>query len=260
VASYNLKFNKDDSVIRHILIGLIADLDKKLNYWNTVNGEDIKVDIPFYLSLTGDESFLYDHFLFDDAMDPERKKAIGNYEVKPRGVASLESMTIDSGALLNKYVRGTYSKLDEGKDTMKSYTAEFQMIPLVFTVNVKIMVDTQIEIFKVTEKIIKALYKNNQYRVDVGTLQEGTYPIPCGYKLPEDYEMERPIEFGFDDKKNRTITFTIELKARMPVFEPKTELFNGNRMFSFDASIQTTDNIDNPSIGGPDSMFGKTNN
>lgn len=259
MSSYNLKFNKDDSVIRHILIGLVADLNKKISFNNTVDGADIKVDIPFYLSLTGDESYLYDYFLFDDSMDPERRKAIGNYEVKPRGIASLESMTIDSGALINKYTRGTYSKL-EADGTMKSYNAQFQMIPLVMNVNVKVVVDTHIEIFKTTEQIIKKLYKNNQYQVDAGVQTEGTYRVACAYKLPEDYEMERPIEFGFDDQKNRSVNFSIEVKARMPVFEFSTELFNGNRMFNFETQVQTSTDLSKPAIGGPDSMFGKTNN
>lgn len=258
MASYNLKFNKDDSVIRHILIGLIADLNKKISYFNTVGGEDIQVDIPFYLSLVGDESYLYDYFLFDDSMDPERKKAIANYEVKPRGIASFTSMSIESGALLNKYVRGTYQKLEKD-DTMRSYNAQFQMIPVTINMDVKVIVDTHLDIFKVVEKIIKRLYKNNHYQVDVGTLQEGTYKIPCAYKLPEDYEQERPIEFGFDDKKTRSVNFAIELKTRIPSFETSTEIFNGNRMFNFNTSVQTTPDISDLDIGGPDSMFGKTN-
>jgi hypothetical protein len=259
VASYNLKFNKDDSVIRHVLIGLIADLNKKVTYFNTIEGQDTPVDIPFYLSLSGDEGFMYDYFLFDDSMDPERRKAIGNYEVKPRGIASLESMTIDSGALINKYVRGTYQKLEED-GTMKSYNAQFQMIPVTINVTAKVIVDTHIEVFKVVEKIIKKLYKNNPYQVDVGTLQEGTYRVACNYKMPEDYEMERPITFGFDDKKNRSVNFSLEIKCRIPVFEFSTELYNGNRMFNMENSVQTTTDIHKPSIGGPDSMFGKTNN
>jgi len=258
VASYNLKFNKDDSVIRHVLIGLVADLNKKITYFNTINQERIPIDIPFYLSLTGDESYLYDYFLFDDSMDPERRKAIGNYEVMPRGITSLDSMTIDSGALVNKYVRGTYQKL-ENDGTMKSYNAQFQMIPVTMSLNTKIKVDTQLEVFKVTERLIKRLYKNNPYQVDVGTLEEGTYRVACTYKMPEDYEMKRPIEFGFDDKKERSIIFTIELKCRIPVFEFETELFSGNRMFNFNTTVQTSNDINNPDIGGDDSMLGKTN-
>ena len=30
MATYNLKFNKDDSVIRHLIVGLLADLNEKM--------------------------------------------------------------------------------------------------------------------------------------------------------------------------------------------------------------------------------------
>ena len=33
MATYNLKYNKDDSVIRHIIIGLLADLNSKLSFF-----------------------------------------------------------------------------------------------------------------------------------------------------------------------------------------------------------------------------------
>lgn len=259
MASYSLQFNKDDSVIRHILIGLCADLNKRVAYTNLIDGALVKVDIPFYLSLTGDESYLYDYFLFDDSMDPERKKAIGNYEVKPRGIISFQSMSIESNALVNKYIRGNYQKL-ESDGTMRSYNAQFQLIPLIINIDAKIIIDTQLEVFKVAEKLVKKLYKNNTYQVDVGTLADGTYRVACGYKMPEDYELKRPIEFAFDDKKERSVAFSIELKCRMPVFEESTELYNGNRMFDFNTSVQTSPDINSASIGGPDSMFGKTNN
>ena len=33
MASYNLKFNSDDSIIRHLVIGLLADLNNKLYFY-----------------------------------------------------------------------------------------------------------------------------------------------------------------------------------------------------------------------------------
>ena len=65
MATYNLKFNKDDSVMRHLIIGLLADLNKKVSFWRqTSEDKRIEVDVPFYYSITGDDNFLRDHFLF----------------------------------------------------------------------------------------------------------------------------------------------------------------------------------------------------
>ena len=256
MSSYNLQFNKDDSVIRHIIIGLCADLNKKLHYNQIVDGQPSKIEVPFLYSFTGDEDFLHEYFLLDNSVDPEKAKAIGNYETKPRGVVNLTGVSIDSNSLLNKYVRGTYQKLEEGK--MKAYVAQFQMIPVILTFQAKIIVDTQLDIFRVLEKIIKQLYKNNTFQVDVGTLDDGTYRIASYYKLPEDYEAERPIEFGFDDKKERSINFNIDVNSFIPSFDESDEQFAGNRMFGFKSKPQLGDTSGNKPIGGPDSLWSKT--
>jgi hypothetical protein len=258
LASYNLKFNKDDSVIRHIIIGLVADLNKRLYLMNQVDNETRhKVDIPFYYSFTGDEDVLYDYFLQDDQLDPERQKAIANYDVIPRGIVNMTSSGIDSASMLNKYVRGHYTKLVDGQ--MKSYVAQFQMIPFMMNFECKIWVDTQLDLFRVVEKVVKKLYKSNQYNVDVGHLEEGTYRIASYYKLPEDFEMERPMEFSFDDEKRKAVTFTIEVLSFIPSFEPGDEQFAGNRMFNLQHNVESKPNLEGPDIGGPDSIWNKVN-
>lgn len=256
--SYNLKFNKDDSVIRHICIGLCADLNNKLYFLNQIDNETRdKVDIPFYYSFTGEEDTLYDYFLLDDSLDPERNKAIANYEVIPRGMINITSVSVDSQSLLNKYVRGEYQKLEEGQ--MKSYVSQFQSIPLIITFDCKIIVDTQLDLFIALEKVIKNLYKKNQYSVDVGHPEDGTYRIPAYYKIPEDLEMEKPIEFSFDDKKRKMVTFTIDMNTSMPSFEHEDEQFAGNRMFKFSQKQEIKTDINKPDIGGPDSIWKNVN-
>lgn len=268
MSSYNLRFNYDDSVIRHIMIGLVADLNKKIYLTNQIDNETRdKIDIPFYYSFTGDEDVLYDYFLLDDSLDPDRQKAIANYEVVPRGIVNMSSINIDSGALLNKYVRGNYQKLEEGQ--MRSYVSQFQMIPVTMGIEGKIWVDTQLDLFRVTEKLIKTLYKNNQYSVDVGHLEEGTYRIATYYKMPEDYEMERPIEYSFDDEKRKSVNFSIELLSFIPSFETGDEQFAGNRMFTVTGEqiiVPPDVSLDDPNLnlndlkGAPDSTWSSVNN
>ena len=238
--SYNIKFNRDDSDIRHILLGLSADLNNKLFLMNQTSNETrVKIDIPFYYSFSGDEDMLYDHFLLDDDIDPERMKALANYDVVPRGLISADTITVDSSALVNKFMMGQYSKLVDGQ--MKTYTAQFQYIPIYMSITGKIWVDTQLDLFRVTEKIIKKLYKNNKYSVDVGHIEEGTYRVACDYKMPEDYEMERPIDYSFDDDKRKSVNFSIDLKAFLPVFETQNEIFAGNRMGVIESNVQVDD-------------------
>ena len=51
MATYNLKFNKDDSVIRHLIVGLLADLNKKVSFYRQLDNDTrAEVDVPFYYS------------------------------------------------------------------------------------------------------------------------------------------------------------------------------------------------------------------
>lgn len=64
--TYNQKFNKDDSTIRHIIVGLLADLHNKVYYH--IQRDDVTrelIQIPFHYAITGSEAFLYDNFLQD---------------------------------------------------------------------------------------------------------------------------------------------------------------------------------------------------
>jgi hypothetical protein len=262
MTTYNSKFNADDSVIRHIIVGLTADLNNKVYYYIQRTGEQRDlVKIPFHYAITGSEQFLYDNFLQDSLLDPSGEKAMGNYNKIPIGILNITSISIDSASLVNKYIRGTYVK-EMPDQTMRSFISQFQMIPVNINFDCTIKVDSLLDQLKVTEAIIKRLYKNNQFNVDAGSLQEGTYRLASYYKLPEDYTQEKPIEFGFDDLKQYTITFSIEMLSFIPSFEKTDEQFNGNRMFNIENSSYVMPDIEKDSnsiIPGGDSIFNKTN-
>lgn len=223
MATYNLKFNKDDSVIRHIVIGLLADLNSKLSFMRQIsNDQRAEVDVPFFYAVSGDENFLKDNFLFSNingvTCDPDGEFADGNYDKVPRGIVNLTSFAVDPAKLVNKRNLGNYSRInDEG--FMEGFVAEFEMIPVVLGVDVEILVSSQLDLFKVTEAIVKKMYKANFYHVDAGHIEDGTYRISSEYMMPDDYTMERPIEYGFDDKSNHKVTFSLEINSFVPSFD-----------------------------------------
>lgn len=235
MATYNLKFNKDDSVVRHIIIGLLADLNDKMSFYRQVsNDQRVEVDVPFYYSITGDENFLRDNFLFSTAQGincaPDATKADGNYDQVPRGIVNMTSLNVDPSKLVNKRNEGIYAKLDSN-GTMQSYMAEFDMVPIVIGIDVTIVLSSQLDIFKITEAIIKKLYRSNYYNVEVGHLEEGLYRISSEYSVPDDYSMERPVEFGFGEKEDFRVTFSLEINSFIPSFDFSTERHAGNRMY-----------------------------
>lgn len=235
MATYNLKFNKDDSVVRHLIVGLLADLNNKLSFHRQVSNEErVEVDVPFYYSITGDENFLRDNFLFSTAQGvncvPDADKADGNYDKVPRGVINVTSLNVDPSKLVNKRNLGQYAVLDND-GVMQSYVAEFSMIPIVIGIDVTIVLSSQLDLFKVTEAIIKKMYKANYYNVEVGHLEEGVYRISSQYAVPDDYSMERPVEFGFGEKEDFKVNFSLEINSFIPSFDFDTARHAGNRMF-----------------------------
>jgi hypothetical protein len=229
MATYNLKYNKDDSVIRHVIVGLLADLNSKLSFWRQIsNDERAIVDVPFFYAVSGDENFLKDNFLFSNinglTCDPDGEFADGNYDKVPRGIVNLTSFAVDPGKLVNKRNLGNYTMMNN-QGMMEGFVAEFEMIPCVIGVDIEILVSSQLDMFKLTEAIIKKMYKANFYHVDAGHLEDGMYRISSEYMMPDDYTQERPIEYGFDSKENHKITFSLEINTFIPAFDFEEDIY-----------------------------------
>jgi hypothetical protein len=229
MATYNLKFNKDDSVIRHVIVGLLADLNDKLSFYRQIsNDERAEIDVPFFYAVSGDENFMKDSFLFSsvngESCDPNGDFADGNYDKVPRGIVNLTSFAVDPSKLVNKRNMGHYMMMNED-GLMEGYVAEFEMIPCIIGVDVEILVSSQLDLFKVTESIVKKMYKANFYHVDAGHLEEGTYRITSEYMMPDDYTQDRPVEYSFDDKQNHKVSFSLEINAFIPSFDFEEDVY-----------------------------------
>jgi len=198
-------------------------LNNKIYFYRQLDANTRAViDVPFYYSISGDDQFLRDHFLFQTAVGPDcvpnKAFADGNYESVPRGVANLKSVQIDSAKLVNRRNRGSYSRLDEN-GSMQGYTAEFEMVPVTMAFDLEIIVSSQLDAFKITEQLIKKLYKSNYFYVEVGHLNEGTYKIASYYAMPDDYSPERPIGYTYEDKGKYKIELSIEVNSFIPSFD-----------------------------------------
>lgn len=236
MATYNLKYNSDDSVIRHIIVGLLADLNNKVYIKRQITAATRStVDVPFYYSITGDDEFLRDNFLFAHASgvgcNPTSDFADGNYDAVPRGVANLSSFSIDSGKLVNKGIRGSYSKMD-ANGVLQNYTSEFSMVPITLSFEVEILVSSMLDALKMSEALIKTLYKSNSYSVEVGHLEDGIFRLPCQYSMPDDYEVVRAIDFTFEEKEKYKANFSIEVLSHIPSFQDASELHSNTRIYN----------------------------
>jgi len=210
MSAYNQEYNKDNTILRYVIVATLAELRNKVYYYNQVDEDTLqKVNVPFYYSITGNERFLADNFLYDAIADG---KAIGDYEVVPRGILQLSSLSIDSGAQTNKFVRGEFVK--EWNGVLKTFSLETNFLPLTMTFGVTVVCSNNLEMLKVTESVLSKLYKTTIYSVDLGMTR-----VQAGMSVPEDYSQDRLFEFGLNDKKEFNVTFDIEVKSFIPAFE-----------------------------------------
>lgn len=227
MSAYNAEFNKDLSFLRHIITALLQELNNKVYFYNVLD-EDTKekIYVPFYYSVTGQERFLLDNFLFDNVAEG---KAIGDYDRTPRGVIQLDSSSIDSASLTNKFVRTQIIRPYKGQ--LKTFALMTQAIPITLSFSTIVVVNNTIELFKVTESLISSLYKNNLFYVDYGGFQ-----AQSNFALPEDLGQEQLFEYGFTDRKEYKVSFSLEVKSFLYVFE------NGLQLSEIPMQVRETSN------------------
>ena len=210
MSAYNQEFNKDNTILRYIIVALLAELKDKVYYYNQVDEDNIKkISVPFYYSITGDGRFLMDNFLFDAEA---KGKAIGDYEVVPRGIIQLTGISIDSGSQTNKFARSEF--VQEWEGVLKTFSMETNFLPLNMSFDCTVVCSSNLEMLKVTESLMSKIYKNTLFQIDLGMMRvAGTFAVP------EDYAQNRLFEFQLNDKKEWSVTFPIEVQSFMPVFE-----------------------------------------
>ena len=210
MSAYNQEFNKDNTILRYIIVALLAELKDKVYFYNQIDEDTLKkIPVPFFYSITGDGRFLMDNFLFDAEA---AGKAVGDYEVVPRGILQLTGISIDSGNQTNKFARGEF--VQEWEGILKTFSLETNFLPLNMAFDCTVVCSANLEMLKVTESLMSKLYKNTLFQIDLGMMRvAGTFAVP------EDYQQNRLFEFQLNDKKEWSVTFPIEVQSFMPVFE-----------------------------------------
>jgi len=210
MSSYNQEFNKDNTILRYLVVGMLAELSKKVYYYNQIDEDTLKkIEVPFFYSISGNERFLLDNFMFDAE---KAGKAIGDYEVVPRGIVQMNSLAIDSSAQTNKFTRAEFVREWEG--VLKTFSLMTNFLPVTLGFSVTLICSNNLEMLKVSESIMSKLYKGTLFNCDLGMFRVNAAMI-----VPEDYSQDRLFEWGLNDKKEFQVTFDMELQSFMPVFE-----------------------------------------
>ena len=211
MSDYNQKYNKDDVFIRSMIVCLLAELNKKMYIYNRLDDGSVqKVDIPCLYSITGGERFLKDEFYYDAL---QQGKALGDYERVPRCMVNLTSFNVNAAEQTNKYNRTKIVRESQG--ILRTLYLNVEWVPVTLSFDCRVICANNIELFKVTEMIVSKIYKNpNYFKVDFGM-----FNVDACLAVPEDYSHELPQEFGLNEKKEFSTSFSVEMKSILPAFE-----------------------------------------
>lgn len=213
MGAFNNKYNKDDVYIRNMIVCLLAELNKKIYYYNRLDNDTLeKVSVPCLYYITGgnSERFLKDEFYYDALAEG---KAIGDYERVPRCMVNLSGLSINSGEQTNKY--NNTKIVRESNGVMRTLFLNVEYIPVTLNFKCKVITSNTIELFKITECVISKIYKNpNYFKVDFGM-----FNVDACLEVSTDYSNEIPTEFGLNDKKEFSFTFSTTMKCFIPAFE-----------------------------------------
>lgn len=232
-------FNFDDILYRNVIVGLLNFLNKRVQY-QQVEGpafEDIKLlSVPYFFEMNGDERFLQDFYMNYGPSCDGPGYAEGNYDPIPRGIVSLQSVSVNSGALTNKFVRGTYNK-QESDGTVKAYSANINVIPVTLSLGIEVHCSTYQQSLKIMQQTIATFYKAGQFAIDYNGLR-----VIADIGFPEDYPINKPIEFSYPDKKTIIMSYSLEIETYQPVIDAYTSRFRGNIMDHGIGNVLTEDN------------------
>lgn len=223
---FNQKYNKNNIFNRSIIAGLVNYLNNKVFFINQLSNNSVDViQVPFYFSFTGDQSMIQKNFTsWDDCKSP--KFADGNYERIPRGVVQLESKTIESSSITQRFIRGTYTKEIDGR--LETFNANINPIPYVFSFQISVISDTFTDLSKIEDAIIEAFFRVNIFNVNFRG-----FMLSCQLSWPESGNVDLHTEYTFpaDETQNFKKEFSVEVHTYYPIVDapgivPETIKFN----------------------------------
>ena len=205
---YQQKLNFDDVYFRDLAKAVLGAYQDKIWWINDFTDEARLVTVPFYYSMTGDESFLLDAFV--DDVPSERVEL--NTDIIPRGHVTITSVNAEFNKIRNPHV---WMRSDlEHDDEMYSIYSKVKAIPMSTTFDVEIQLDSEIDIWKCYTKILDvfALYKYMDFQ------HRGIY-IEAVFALPEGKEINMPREQDLGTDSTITIKFPVEVKSYYPAID-----------------------------------------
>lgn len=228
--------NTQDIFLRNATLALLDFLNRRIIIDLVRDGRIEKHEVPFFYNFAGTGGFMQDFFVDipDNCKYPEF--AEGNYDVIPRGIVTIDNFVIKSRDITNKFVRGSFTQEERGKNDekiMKAYSSRLYSLPIDIKFTIKIKTDNLNKTFKIIEKIFDFYYKT-----DVVYFQYRGIRIPGHIKFPESISNDKKYNFLYTEDTYVNTTFAVDMETYYPSFDDSSTMYKGNVIRQWGASTK----------------------
>jgi hypothetical protein len=196
--------------IRSVGLSLCRTWSKKIRWINRFeDGTKIRVLVPYYLSLVGDENFVLDAFV-DDITD---KRVEINTDQVPRAIITFENASLVSSEFANpnQYL----SQKAQINNEIRNIISKVKAAPVRLNYKVEIKLASERDLDLCHQKIWDAFFNYKFFRIDYYGLN-----IDANFKLPDDTTIEINREDSLTtDQRYKKITYNIEVITYYPIFK-----------------------------------------
>lgn len=219
--------NTDDIFLRNLSIALLDLLNSEMEFTLARGDHKESVKVPFYYNYGTDEGFLKDFYigLPDNCKVPVPE---GTYDTIPRGIITINTFSVTSSDLTNKFVRGNFTETERGendKNVLTGYSAQLFSLPMNVKFDIKIVSDNLNKTFKIAENMLKLNYANR-----VMYFQYGGIRVPAQFKFPEAETTDKQYKFTLVDNNKINLSLSVDVETYLPSFEQTSKRKASNVM------------------------------
>jgi hypothetical protein len=207
-------FNYNNVFFRMLNISLAKTLNNRLRWINYFSDEKKCVTVPMYLSMAGSERFLLDAFV--DDVTGNRVEL--NTDQIPRGIITLESISTASSEFANPNIY--VPKNTKIHDLYTKVITKIYAIPILARYNIEIRVDSEIDVYKLLEKIMDLLFNYRFFNMDYFGIK-----IDNVLELPDDKQIKLPRDgdISLDSDNVKSVTFSLDVRTNYPSWQVDTD-------------------------------------
>lgn len=201
------KRNFDDSYFRMVGVSLVKTLTRCLTWVHYFHDKKIRVYVPFYMSMAGSERFVLDAFV-DDIVDARVEL---NTDQIPRGTVNFNGFNTITSEFANP---NTYlSKKTVVNGQMKSFIQKTKGIPIDINYDIDILLTTEIDVYKCSEKILNMLFNYMFFNIDYFGMK-----LDAVFALPDDKTIEIVREQNLEAETKKHIKFPLRIQTYYPSY------------------------------------------